>query len=50
MDNRKTDLASYRVIQAEDSLKVAKMSFGSDILKDAINLHIMPLTADARKK
>ena len=37
MDSRRVDLSSYRMGQAEDSLKVAKICFESGILKDAVN-------------
>lgn len=37
MDDRRKDLASYRLNQSKDSLKVAEMCFENGILKDAIN-------------
>jgi len=37
MDDRRKDLASYRMNQSKDSLKAAVMCFENDILKDAIN-------------
>lgn len=37
MDNRKQDLSSYRLSQAEDSIKVAQMSYDNALFKDSIN-------------
>ena len=37
MDNRKQDLSNYRLSQAEDSIKVAQMSYDSGLYKDSIN-------------
>ncbi len=37
MDNRQKDLCDYRLSQAEDSIRVAKMSYENDLLKDSIN-------------
>lgn len=37
MDERKRDLSNYRLSQAEDSIKVAKMSYDSGLYKDSIN-------------
>lgn len=37
MDNRQKDLCDYRLSQAEDSIRVAKMSYENDFLKDSIN-------------
>lgn len=37
VDSRQKDLCEYRLSQAEDSLKVAKMSYENGLLKDAIN-------------
>ena len=37
MDNRKQDLSNYRLSQAEDSIKVAQMSFDNGLYKDSIN-------------
>lgn len=37
MDNRKRDLSNYRLSQAEDSIKVAQMSFDNGLYKDSIN-------------
>lgn len=37
MDNKRKDLAGYRMNQSEDSLKAAKICFENNILKDAIN-------------
>lgn len=37
MDDRKKDLSEYRLSQAEDSVKVAKMSFDNGLFKDSIN-------------
>ena len=37
MDNRQKDLCDYRLSQAEDSIKVAKMSYENGLLKDSIN-------------
>ena len=33
MDNRKQDLSNYRLSQAEDSIKVAQMSFDNGLYK-----------------
>lgn len=33
MDNRKQDLSNYRLLQAEDSIKVAQMSFDNGLYK-----------------
>lgn len=37
MDNRQKDLCKYRLSQAEDSLRVAKMSYENGLFKDSIN-------------
>lgn len=37
MDSRKQDLSNYRLSQAEDSIKVAEMSFDNGLYKDSIN-------------
>ncbi len=37
MDNRKQDLSNYRLLQAEDSIKVAQMSFDNGLYKDSVN-------------
>lgn len=37
MDNKRKDLAGYRMNQSKDSLKAAKICFENNILKDAIN-------------
>ena len=37
MDNRKQDLSNYRLLQAEDSIKAAQMSFANGLYKDSIN-------------
>lgn len=37
VDSRQKDLCEYRLSQAEDSLKVAKMSYENGLLKDSIN-------------
>lgn len=37
MDSRKQDLSNYRLSQAEDSIKVAQMSFDNGLYKDSIN-------------
>ena len=37
MENRKQDLSSYRLSQAEDSIKVAQMSYDNALFKDSIN-------------
>lgn len=37
MDSRKQDLSNYRLSQAEDSIKVAQMSFDNGFYKDSIN-------------
>ena len=37
MDNRQKDLCDYRISQAEDSLKAAKISYENGLFKDSIN-------------
>lgn len=37
VDKRQKDLSDYRLSQAEDSVKVAKMSYESGLFKDSIN-------------
>lgn len=37
MDNRQKDLCDYRILQAEDSLKAAKISYENGLFKDSIN-------------
>ena len=37
MDSRQKDLCDYRLSQAEDSLKVAKISYENGLFKDSIN-------------
>lgn len=37
VDSRQKDLFAYRLSQAEDSIKVAKMSYESSLFKDSIN-------------
>ena len=37
VDSRQKDLCDYRLSQAEDSLKVAKISYENALFKDSIN-------------
>lgn len=37
MDSRQKDLCGYRLLQAEDSLKAAKINYENALFKDSIN-------------
>lgn len=37
VDNRQKDLCGYRLLQAEDSLKAAKINYENALFKDSIN-------------